>query len=83
MTQWGEFASFTLCCCQALNSHQDTGSWKRNGRLTAANSMDGPSTSPASEVPFRITFSGHGGHLRLDPTPQPASPIPDFVLVRS
>ncbi|KAK3156055.1 hypothetical protein QOZ80_2AG0102210 [Eleusine coracana subsp. coracana] len=42
--------------------------------------MDGPSTSPASEVPFRITFSGHGGHLRLDPTPQPPSPIPDFVL---
>ncbi|GJN19044.1 hypothetical protein PR202_gb06276 [Eleusine coracana subsp. coracana] len=42
--------------------------------------MDGPSTSPASEVPFRITFSGHGGHLRLDPTAQPPSPIPDFVL---
>ncbi|XP_062218251.1 DExH-box ATP-dependent RNA helicase DExH11 isoform X2 [Phragmites australis] len=43
--------------------------------------MDGPATtSPASEVPFRITFSGHGGHLRLDPTPHPPSPIPDFVL---
>ncbi|KAL6888475.1 hypothetical protein ACP4OV_009501 [Aristida adscensionis] len=45
--------------------------------------MDGPATSPspASEVPFRVTFSGHGGHLRLDPTPpHPPSPIPDFVL---
>ncbi|AQK68640.1 DExH-box ATP-dependent RNA helicase DExH11 [Zea mays] len=43
-------------------------------------SMDGPATSPASEVPFRISFSGHSGHLRLDPTPHTPSPIPDFVL---
>ncbi|KAJ1277977.1 hypothetical protein BS78_04G044500 [Paspalum vaginatum] len=42
--------------------------------------MDGPAPSPASEVPFRISFSGHCGHLRLDPTPHPPSPIPDFVL---
>ncbi|OEL22541.1 DExH-box ATP-dependent RNA helicase DExH11 [Dichanthelium oligosanthes] len=41
--------------------------------------MDGPAPSPASELPFRISFSGHGGHLRLDPTPHPSSPIPDFV----
>jgi hypothetical protein len=39
-------------------------------------------SSPASEVPFRVSFSGHGGHLRLDPTPNPPSPIPEFVLVR-
>uniref|UniRef100_A0A0D3F103 DExH-box ATP-dependent RNA helicase DExH11 n=1 Tax=Oryza barthii TaxID=65489 RepID=A0A0D3F103_9ORYZ len=37
-------------------------------------------SSPASEVPFRVSFSGHGGHLRLDPTPNPPSPIPEFVL---
>ncbi|XP_025811051.1 DExH-box ATP-dependent RNA helicase DExH11 isoform X3 [Panicum hallii] len=42
--------------------------------------MDGPAPSPASELPFRISFSGHGGHLRLDPTPHPSSPIPEFVL---
>ncbi|CAL5060163.1 unnamed protein product [Urochloa decumbens] len=41
--------------------------------------MDGPAPSPASELPFRISFSGHGGHLRLDPTPHPSSPIPEFV----
>ncbi|KAF8776364.1 hypothetical protein HU200_003596 [Digitaria exilis] len=41
--------------------------------------MDGPAPSPASELPFRISFSGHGGHLRLDPTPHPPSPIPEFV----
>jgi antiviral helicase SKI2 len=45
--------------------------------------MDGPAPSPASELPFRISFSGHGGHLRLDPTPQPSSSIPDFVPVRT
>ena len=43
--------------------------------------MDGPGPSPASEVPFRISFSGYGGHLRLDPTPHPSSAIPDFVPV--
>lgn len=42
--------------------------------------MDDLTASPASELPFRISFSGHGGHLRLDPTPHPPSPIPDFVL---
>ncbi|KAF7078257.1 hypothetical protein CFC21_082726 [Triticum aestivum] len=42
--------------------------------------MDDLTPSPASEVPFRISFSGHGGHLRLDPTPHPLSPVPDFVL---
>ncbi|KAM3228476.1 hypothetical protein ACQJBY_059873 [Aegilops geniculata] len=42
--------------------------------------MDDLTPSPASEVPFRISFSGHGGHLRLDPTPNPPSPVPDFVL---
>lgn len=44
--------------------------------------MDDLTASPASEVPFRISFSGHGGHLRLDPTPHPPNPVPDFVLVR-
>ncbi|KAM3240228.1 hypothetical protein ACQJBY_053740 [Aegilops geniculata] len=42
--------------------------------------MDDLTPSPASEVPFRISFSGHGGHLRLDPTPNPPNPVPDFVL---
>ncbi|KAE8807411.1 Helicase SKI2W [Hordeum vulgare] len=42
--------------------------------------MDDLTASPASEVPFRISFSGHGGHLRLDPTPHPPNPVPDFVL---
>jgi antiviral helicase SKI2 len=42
--------------------------------------MDGLAASPASEAPFRISFSGHRGHLRLDPnTPNPG---PDFLLVR-
>lgn len=42
--------------------------------------MDDLTASPASELPFRISFSGHGGHLRLDPTPHPPNPVPDFVL---
>nr|XP_051196225.1 uncharacterized protein LOC127309397 [Lolium perenne] len=43
--------------------------------------MDGLAASPASEAPFRISFSGHRGHLRLDPnTPNPG---PDFLLLRS
>ena len=51
-------------------------------RLVAGASMDDLTPSPASEVPFRISFSGHGGHLRLDPTPHTPNPVPDFVLVR-
>ncbi|VAI55654.1 unnamed protein product [Triticum turgidum subsp. durum] len=42
--------------------------------------MDDLTPSPVSEVPFRISFSGHGGHLRLDPTPHTPNPVPDFVL---
>jgi antiviral helicase SKI2 len=43
--------------------------------------MDGSAPSPASELSFCISFSGHSGHLRLDPTLPPSTFIPDFVPV--
>ncbi|XP_078446524.1 RNA helicase, ATP-dependent, SK12/DOB1 protein [Wolffia australiana] len=41
--------------------------------------------SAGNDVAFRVGFSGHGGHLRLEPLPpvereNPLSSLPDFIL---
>lgn len=42
--------------------------------------------SAGNEVAFRVGFSGHSGHLRLEPLPpverhNPLRSLPDFILV--
>jgi hypothetical protein len=42
----------------------------------------------SNDLSFRVGFSGHSGHLRLEPLttverPKPQQSIPDFVLVSS
>ncbi|KAM0025894.1 putative RNA helicase [Helianthus debilis subsp. tardiflorus] len=33
------------------------------------------------ELPFRVGFTGHSGHIRIDPLPStPLNPLPDFIL---